>query len=115
MVSAPATTAKGLFALQEDGLAMTSQARHIANRDRRLRRETHKNPQTVLPPLRVDDNHKRGKTRYARVNKSWLFGAGGAINAALKSARETPVKTLADMTPAERAAIEERYGAKIKE
>lgn len=56
--------------------------------------------------------HREGDT--ARVNAAYLFNKRRAMLAVLNPDYVTPVKTLADMTPEEIAALEERYSAKVK-
>lgn len=79
-------------------------------RGKRLAKKTKGNKTVNLKAFRFNDPHKRNYTRYARVNKTWLFAQSAAIRCSMYS---HPVKTLADMTPEERSAIEARLGAKI--
>ena len=57
--------------------------------------------------------HRESKT-IAKVNHEFMLNKRRALLAASNPDMNAPVKTLADMTPEEIAALEERYSAKVK-
>lgn len=92
---------------------MSSQDKRVANSGRRMQKATHANKETVMPAMRFNEVHQKYKTRYVKVNRWWLKGQAGAIRLALRP--PAPVRQLSDMSQDEIAALEARYGAKIKE
>jgi len=82
---------------------------------KRAKKKTHGNPQTIMPAIRVDEDGGFHKKRWTRVNRSFLYGMYANLNKTIYHDHKlSKPRTLADMTPEERAKIEERYGAKIK-
>lgn len=69
-------------------------------------------PQIKEPAIQIAEPAAKNKKRYARVNLQWYWNQHSSIKNALRPTAS--VKQLFDMTPDEIAAIESRYGAKIR-
>ena len=82
-------------------------------RIKRLDGTAHNNGPIPSPYVYVKDPHKKHTLRTARISHRAYLTKWNELRKVLNHPESEKVKTLADMTQAERAAIEERYGAKI--